>query len=83
VADPVQTIAKVGDRPVLLTHGTDDALDRPSESAERNFHAALDAGVPVELEYCRGATHGAVIDRCPDDWARWVTSFLEGAAARG
>lgn len=82
VVDPVQTIARVGDRPVLLIHGTDDALDRPAESAERNFHAALDAGVPVELEYCRGATHGAVIDACPADWARWATSFLAGAAAR-
>ena len=80
--DPVQTIAQVGDRPVLLIHGTDDALDRPSESADRNFHAALDAGVPVELEYCPGATHGAVIDACPADWARWATSFLEGAVAR-
>jgi len=80
--DPVRTIAKVGDRPVLLIHGTDDVLDRPVESADLNFHAALDAGVPVELQYCRGATHGAVIDKCPADWARWATSFLEGARTR-
>ena len=54
VVDPVQTIARVGDRPVLLVHGTNDVLDRPAQSADRNFHAAMDAGVPVELEYCRG-----------------------------
>lgn len=82
VVDPEQTIARVGDRPVLLTHGTADVLDRPAKSAERNFHTALDAGVPVELQYCRGATHGSVIDKCPADWARWVTSFLQGALAR-
>jgi dienelactone hydrolase len=79
VVDPVRTIAQVGNRPVLLTHGTNDVLDRPAESADLNFHAALDAGVPVALQYCRGATHGAVVDTCPADWARWVTSFLEGA----
>ena len=82
VVDPVQTISRVGDRPVLLVHGTNDVLDRPAQSADRNFHAAMDAGVPVELEYCRGATHGAVIDTCPDDWARWTVSFLDGAQQR-
>lgn len=80
--DPIRTIVKVGDRPVLLIHGTDDALDRPAESADLNFHAALAAGVPVELEYCPGATHGAVIDHCPADWARWATSFLAGTRAQ-
>lgn len=82
VVDPVRTITRVGDRPVLLIHGTNDVLDRPADSADRNFHAGMDAGVPVELEYCRGATHGAVIDTCPDDWARWAVSFLDGARQR-
>jgi hypothetical protein len=81
--DPVRTIVQLGDRPVLLTHGTNDVLDRPAESADFNVQAALGVGVPVELHYCRGATHGAVIDTCPTDWARWVTSFLEGARRRG
>jgi len=81
--DPVRTVARIGDRPVLLTHGTGDVLDRPAESADLTYHAALEAGVPVELQYCRGATHGAVIDTCPADWARWVTSFLEGARTKG
>jgi pimeloyl-ACP methyl ester carboxylesterase len=80
--DPVRTIARMGDRPVLLIHGTGDLVDRPSESAEVNLHAALVAGVPVELHYCPGATHGRVIDTCPDEWARWAVSFMTAAAAR-
>ena len=82
VVDPVRTIAQLGDRPVLLTHGTNDVIDRPAESADLNYRAARDARVPVELRYCHGATHGAVVDTCPVEWARWVTSFLEEARAR-
>ena len=55
--DPVRSIARLGDRPVLLIHGTADILDVPAEASEPNFHAALDAGVPVELQYCQGGTH--------------------------
>ena len=42
--------------------------------------AALAAGVPVELHYCQGGTHGLVIDRCPTEWARWATWFFTNAA---
>jgi pimeloyl-ACP methyl ester carboxylesterase len=80
--DPVRTITRLGDRPVLLVHGSADEVNRPSESAELNLRAALGAGVPVELEYCQGGTHGELIDRCPADWARWAVSFLDAAAAR-
>ncbi len=80
--DPVRTITGIGDRPVLLTHGTADAVDRPTESAEMNLRAAVRAGVPVELHYCPGATHGKVIETCPDEWARWAVSFMTAAAAR-
>ena len=76
--DPVRTIVRVGDRPVLLIHGTADILDVPAQASEPNFHAALDAGVPVELQYCRGGSHGQLIEACPDEWARWARSFLEG-----
>lgn len=79
--DPVRTITRVGDRPVLLIHGSADLADRPSESAERNLHAALEAGVPVGLEICPGAGHGKVIDTCPEAWARWAVAFMD--AARG
>ncbi len=80
--DPVRTIAQLGDRPVLLLHGTADMLDRPERSAERTVEAARQAGVPVLLHYCEGATHGAVIDRCPEQWASWVDDFLRPLATR-
>jgi dienelactone hydrolase len=80
--DPVRTITQLGDRPVLLLHGTADMLDRPERSAERTVAAARQAGVPVLLQYCEGATHGAVIDRCPEQWASWVDDFLRPLATR-
>lgn len=80
--DPVRMIARMGNRPVLLTHGTSDAVDRPEQSAEVNLHAALDVGVPVEIRYCAGAGHGAVIDHCPAEWGRWVLEFFAAAVAR-
>lgn len=80
--DPVRLITRLGDRPVLLTHGTSDAVNVPARSAELNFHAALDAGVPVELDYCLGAQHAQVIDTCPEEWGRWTTTFLDAAIRR-
>jgi hypothetical protein len=84
--DPIRTIVQLGDRPVLLLHSTTDKIDPPAQAAELNFHAALDAGVPIELHYCEGLTtgngsHGRVIDRCPGEWSRWANQFLEAAMA--
>jgi hypothetical protein len=84
--DPIRTITQVGDRPVLLLHASTDRVDPPAQAAEKNFHAAFDAGVPVELHYCKGVStgngsHGHVIDVCPGDWSRWVNQFLENARA--
>jgi pimeloyl-ACP methyl ester carboxylesterase len=78
-AYPIRTITKLGDRPVLLLHGTADKVDPPAESAERNVVAAREAGVTIGLQYCQGAGHGQVIDTCPAEWAAWATSFLAGA----
>jgi pimeloyl-ACP methyl ester carboxylesterase len=80
-ADPIRTITLVGDRPVLLTHGSLDIVDRPRESLELNLAAAVNARVDVELHVCVGADHGLVIDACREQWAAWVTTFL--AAHRG
>ena len=80
--DPVRIIGAVGNRPVLLIHGTADLVDPPAESADLTFHAALSAGVNVELQYCQGAPHGQVIDRCPSEWARRALSFLDRARNR-
>jgi dipeptidyl aminopeptidase/acylaminoacyl peptidase len=75
-------VGRLGDRPVLLIHGTADLVDPPAESADLTFHTALDAGIDVELQYCQGAPHGKVIDSCPRDWAAWALSFLERARER-
>ncbi len=82
--DPQRTITQVGDRPVLLIHGTEDVIDVPAQSAELNSQAALDAGTAVELHYCRGGTHGSLVDNpgCAADWSRWARSFLEAAVIR-
>ena len=74
--DPVRNVRLLGQRPVLLLHGTKDVLDRPEESAERTFRAAQEAGVPVTLHYCEGATHGMVIDTCKEEWPVWANDFL-------
>lgn len=74
--DPVRTIAQLGDRPVLLIHGTADHLDRPEHSAALVLAAAQAAGVPVTLQTCEGGEHGQLIDHCPGPWAGWADAFL-------
>lgn len=74
--DPVRTIRLIGERPVLLLHGSSDTVDRPRDSLLRNIAAAIDAGVPVRSYVCQGARHGEVIDHCPVAWGIWATTFL-------
>jgi pimeloyl-ACP methyl ester carboxylesterase len=76
--DPQRTIARLGNRPVLLIHGTADGLDTPLHSAELNLAAAQAARVPVTLEYCQGGTHGRLVEKCPAEWQAWVNAFLAG-----
>jgi len=80
--DPVKLIGRLGDRPVLLIQGTADQVDPPAEASDRNFQAALAAGVPVELAYCPGARHGLTVKTCPAQWGSWATAFLERARSR-
>jgi pimeloyl-ACP methyl ester carboxylesterase len=74
--DPVRSIARVDARPVLLTHGLADIVDRPTDSLDLNVAAARGAGVNLEVHVCPGAGHGHVIDVCATDWAGWVQAFL-------
>ena len=76
--DPVRTIATVGDRPVLLIHGTNDILDTVDHAAKPNYAAAQAAGVPVTIHYCEGGGHGGLVDKCPGQWQSWVDQFLAG-----
>jgi pimeloyl-ACP methyl ester carboxylesterase len=75
--DPVRSIAHLIERPILLTHGLDDVLDRPLDSLDRNVAAAERAGLDYEVHTCAGAGHGHVVDVCGADWAVWVRDFLE------
>jgi pimeloyl-ACP methyl ester carboxylesterase len=74
--DPVRTIVRIGERPILLTHGSEDVIDRPTESVDVNAAAARAAGVDIEVRICEGATHGTVMTTCADAWAGWVLDFL-------
>lgn len=81
--DPVKTITQMGDRPVLLLHGTNDILDTVDHAAKPNLAAAQAAGVPVTIQYCEGGTHGSLVNICPDAWKAWVDQFLAGIPALG
>jgi pimeloyl-ACP methyl ester carboxylesterase len=81
--DPVRNVTRMGDRPVLLIHGTDDVLDRPEASAERVFAAAQTAGVPITLRYCVGGQHGRLVDKCPQEWEAWANDFLRPLVESG
>ncbi|HEY4751778.1 MAG TPA: alpha/beta hydrolase, partial [Candidatus Limnocylindrales bacterium] len=81
--DPVRTIGTVGDRPVLLIHGTNDILDTVDHAAKPNYEAAQAARVPVTIQYCAGGGHGKLVDHCPDQWQAWVDAFLAGIPELG
>jgi pimeloyl-ACP methyl ester carboxylesterase len=81
--DPARLIPRLGDRPLLLTHGTADLDDVPRDSAEVNRLAAENAGVDVTLRYCEGAEHAEVVDVCPESFGRWATMFFASAFDRG
>jgi pimeloyl-ACP methyl ester carboxylesterase len=74
--DPIRSIVRVTDRPLLLTHGLSDIVDRPADSLDLNVAAARAAGVDLEVHTCAGAGHGMVVFVCRDDWNGWVRVFL-------
>jgi pimeloyl-ACP methyl ester carboxylesterase len=78
--DPERTISRLGDRPVLIVHGTADLVDYPVTSAAINLQTATGAGVPAQLVYCPGGVHGQSVIQCPDLWSRSANAFFGGAA---
>ena len=79
-ADPVRSIAMLGRRPLLITHGTADRKDDLAVSAQVNVTTAQAAGVPVTAHYCEGGGHAQTADVCAGMWGRWVEDFLDNAA---
>jgi dipeptidyl aminopeptidase/acylaminoacyl peptidase len=82
-ADPIISVASLGDRPYLIIHGTDDRANVPADSAELLLAAATDAGVPARLQYCEGGTHGQTTYDCADQYGGWVNDFFATAFAGG
>jgi pimeloyl-ACP methyl ester carboxylesterase len=80
--EPVDAIPALGSRPTLFIHGTNDVDDVPAANVEVNYAAALAAGVPAELEWCVGGTHGQNPNACPADYPGWVTQFFARALGR-
>lgn len=80
-ADPIDSVVALGDRPYLILHGTADTANVPADSAELLLGAATDAGVPVQLQYCKGGRHGQLTADCADQYGGWVTNFFAAAFA--
>ena len=79
-ADPADAIADIGERPVLITHGTADDEDLPARTQGWIADAEA-AGVSVESHWCEGAGHGMVVETCTADFAAWVHDFFMGASS--
>jgi pimeloyl-ACP methyl ester carboxylesterase len=77
-ADAVDAVGRLGDRPLLVLQGGAD-IDQGPENAEELLEAAEEGGVEVELHTCPDATHGRVVDTCPNEYRDWLLPFLERA----
>lgn len=80
-ADPVNAVDDLGHRPLLVLQGGRD-LQQGAENAEALVAAARQAGVVADLRICPEARHAALMDRCPGQYGRWVSDFLQGALGR-
>jgi pimeloyl-ACP methyl ester carboxylesterase len=79
-ADPVQAIARLDERPVLIISGGQD-VSIGANDADDLLAAAEEADTPVELHICDAAVHAESNKTCPDDYVGWVLGFLERALA--
>lgn len=80
VVDPLQTIERLDERPVLLITGDRDRSVGPDDATSLR-DAAAEAGSPVELQVCAGAGHAEADDVCAEAYAGWVLGFLDRALA--
>ncbi len=75
-ADPVQAIARYGQRPVLIVAAGNDHAVGPNDAADL-LAAARKDGAGAELDICPGAAHEKSIETCSTEYAGWVLGFLE------
>lgn len=77
--DAEDELSKVGQRPILLTHGTADNEDLP-ERTQALYGEAIAAGMRVELQWCDGSGHnapaGMPAEVCRDAFGGWVSDFF-------
>ena len=73
--DPILSISRLEERPVLLVYGGADDSIGPTD-AENMEAAAADAGSEVELHVCATAGHARSPDACPEEYPGWVLGFL-------
>ncbi|MGI8998623.1 MAG: alpha/beta hydrolase [Candidatus Limnocylindria bacterium] len=78
--DPIQTVERLDERPLLLIHGDADDSIGPDDP-EALLAAAAEAGSPAELRICPAAGHGQSNTVCAEDYAIWVLGFLERVLA--
>jgi pimeloyl-ACP methyl ester carboxylesterase len=71
---PLEAAARIAPRPLLLMHGTKDAII-PYSHSER-LHAVAPGS---ELWIAEDAGHAALFNRYPEEWSRRVLGFLAGS----
>jgi fermentation-respiration switch protein FrsA (DUF1100 family) len=80
--DAEDELAGVGQRPMLLIHGTADIEDLP-ERTQAFYDAAVAAGIPAELHWCEGSGHKAPAGMpavvCRDAYGAWLRDFFTRA----
>jgi pimeloyl-ACP methyl ester carboxylesterase len=76
LADPIASITRLDERPLMLVHGSLDHSIRPSD-AQDMLEAAEEAGSPATLHVCPGAGHGGSPTACAEEYPDWVLGFLE------
>lgn len=77
--DAEDEIARIGERPILLTHGTADNEDLPERTQAMYDRAAAD-GLDVELHFCDGSGHnapaGMPVVVCREAFGEWMRDFF-------
>ncbi len=76
---PVEVVAQIAPRPLLIVHGTDDR--RITEAQVR--HLFTTARQPKSLWLVKGATHGSIRNPVLDELAPQVIAFFDAALRDG